>query len=581
MPGMRRIKNGIRLQLQRANLKNAGLMYSKACYSYLPNSIYKYIQLRLLLVFLAWHVLWSRPWSLCGFGCFGWFRRIRNMSLLSGSCSWTLTWFRRSAFCRLSRVVIWPPWEDCRSYSWWYREMVTSQLSDCQQHIPVLTCFFCQSILVSSLVGGSCLLTYCHTRFRDMVWPQSAWMCLVLLDGWFCLKSVFFATSLCGVLVFDCALPPLHPASPRLAPPLRRLPLVTTQLTHTQLVTTQLTHTQLTHTQLVPTQLTHTHTLSTHNLLTHNLLTHNTQLVTTQLTHTHLVHAQLAHTQLAHTQHTTCHHTTYSHTPCPHTTCPHTQLVHTQLTHTHHFAWQAWHLATWTCILRGRRGTWWHPRRKWVHLSQIRPYHTHTQLCHAQSFTAVLHATLSHTTLSNTTLSHTTFSHTSLSHTTLSPTTLSHTHTTLSHTTSSPTTLSHTTLSRTIFVTQLFCTQLFHISLSHTQLCHTHTIFHTHSFVTNNFVIHNSFTHTQLCHRQSFTHTQLFHSQSFTHTTLSLTTFHIQLFHTQLCHTQFSHTTLKMIDPPPSPLSFLLSPCHFNHFFWLLDEIDLRGYPVL
>jgi len=23
-----------------------------------------------------------------------------------------------------------------------------------------------------------------------------------------------------------------------------------------------------------------------------------------------------------------------------------------------HFAWQAWHLATWTCTLHGRRGTW-------------------------------------------------------------------------------------------------------------------------------------------------------------------------------------------------------------------------------
>ena len=28
-----------------------------------------------------------------------------------------------------------------------------------------------------------------------------------------------------------------------------------------------------------------------------------------------------------------------------------------------------------------------------------------------------------------------------------------------------------------------------------------------------------------------------------------------------------SHTIFKMIDPPPSPLSFLLSPCRFNHFF--------------
>ena len=533
MPGMRRIKNGIRLQLQRANLKNAGLMYSKACYSYLPNSIYKYIQLRLLLVFLAWHVLWSRPWSLCGFGCFGWFRRIRNMSLLSGSCSWTLTWFRRSAFCRLSRVVIWPPWEDCRSYSWWYREMVTSQLSDCQQHIPVLTCFFCQSILVSSLVGGSCLLTYCHTRFRDMVWPQSAWMCLVLLDGWFCLKSVFFATSLCGVLVFDCALPPLHPASPRLAPPLRRLPLVTTQLTHNLSPHNLLTHNLLTH-NLSPHNLL-THTLSTHNLLTHNLLTHNTQLVTTQLTHTHLVHAQLAHTQLTHTQHTTCHHTTYSHTPCPHTTCPHTQLVHTQLTHTHHFAWQAWHLATWTCILRGRRGTWWHPRRKWVHLSQIRPYHTHTTLSRT-----IFHSCLTCNSIAHNFVKHNPFAHnffTHLSHTQLCHPQLCHTHTTLSHTTSSPTTLSHTTLSRTIFVT--------HNSFAHN--------FFTYLSLTHNFVTHTqSFTHTALS-QTTLSYTTLSHTHNFvtdnlshTHTTLSLTIFHAHnSFTHNLSHTTLSHTTLS------------------------------------
>ena len=25
-----------------------------------------------------------------------------------------------------------------------------------------------------------------------------------------------------------------------------------------------------------------------------------------------------------------------------------------------HFAWQGWHLVTWTCTLRGRRGSWWH-----------------------------------------------------------------------------------------------------------------------------------------------------------------------------------------------------------------------------
>ena len=119
-----------------------------------------------------------------------------------------------------------------------------------------------------------------------------------------------------------------------------------------------------------------------------------------------------AHTQLTHT-HTTCPRTTYSLTTCPRTTCPHTTYSHTTCTHnlspnnllthnlsphnlsphnllthnllthnllTHnlltavgvagmalgdidlHFARQAWHLVTWTCILRGRRGTygiWW------------------------------------------------------------------------------------------------------------------------------------------------------------------------------------------------------------------------------
>ena len=116
---------------------------------------------------------------------------------------------------------------------------------------------------------------------------------------------------------------------------------------------------------------------------THTQLAHtHTQLVTTQLTHTQLAHT-LVHTQLAHT----CSHTTWPHTTWPHTTYSHTQLDHTQLAHTtttyshttcshnlfthnlhtvagvalgdidHHFAWQAWHLATWTCILRGRRNT--------------------------------------------------------------------------------------------------------------------------------------------------------------------------------------------------------------------------------
>ena len=75
----------------------------------------------------------------------------------------------------------------------------------------------------------------------------------------------------------------------------------------------------------------------------------------------------LSHTPYSHTHtpcpHTTCPHTTYSHT---HTHLVHTQLVHTQLTHTHHFACQAWHLATSTITLRDRRGTWRHGRASCV-----------------------------------------------------------------------------------------------------------------------------------------------------------------------------------------------------------------------
>ena len=52
-----------------------------------------------------------------------------------------------------------------------------------------------------------------------------------------------------------------------------------------------------------------------------------------------------------------------THTTCPHTTCPHTSCHHTTCSHTtchFYFAWQARRLATSTCTLRGRRGTWRH-----------------------------------------------------------------------------------------------------------------------------------------------------------------------------------------------------------------------------
>ena len=162
----------------------------------------------------------------------------------------------------------------------------------------------------------------------------------------------FFPTSLCGVLVFGCALPPLRSRSRPLPPP-------------------------SSHTQRVRTQLTHTHNLSTHNLSPHNLLTHNL------LTHNMFTH-------------------NFTHT---HNLSPHNLLTHSTWRHGHafcvagvalivlgwlwwrawaplgavvaaavcvagmalrdidlRFAWQAWHFATSTFTLRGRRGTWRHGR---------------------------------------------------------------------------------------------------------------------------------------------------------------------------------------------------------------------------
>ena len=78
-------------------------------------------------------------------------------------------------------------------------------------------------------------------------------------------ETRFFPTSLCGVLVFGCALPPAFSSSSS-----------SSSSPHTQLTDTQLTHTQLTHTQLT----------CSHRQFAHTQLAH-TQLVHTQLTHTH------------------------------------------------------------------------------------------------------------------------------------------------------------------------------------------------------------------------------------------------------------------------------------------------------
>ena len=127
--------------------------------------------------------------------------------------------------------------------------------------------------------------------------------------------SIFFPTSLCGVLVLG-----LHSR-------LLLLPLPSSSTSSTS-------HTTL---------LTHLVNLSSHN----NLLTHNsthTQLYTHNSTHTTLLPPRLVHT--------TCHHTT-----CHHTTGSHMDR----------------HLVTWIITLRGRRGMalgwlWW---RAWVPVDAV------------------------------------------------------------------------------------------------------------------------------------------------------------------------------------------------------------------
>ena len=153
------------------------------------------------------------------------------------------------------------------------------------------------------------------------------------------------------------------------------------------------------------------------------------------------------------------------------------------------FTWQAWHLATSTFVLRGRRSTSGTGIGLVTTLSHTIFHthlcHTHTQLCHTPSFTHIF--VIYH--LSYTTLSHTIF-HTHLCHIP------SFIHNVVTHH------LPHTSLSHTIFHTHLGYTSSF-----------------THNFVTHHLshisLLHTIF-HTQLCHTPSFTH-NLFTYNLFTH----------------------------------------------------------------
>ena len=184
--------------------------------------------------------------------------------------------------------------------------------------------------------------------------------------GWSLVFLAFSPTSLCGVLVFGCALPP---ASSCLPPP-PTLNLLTHNLPAHNLSThTTCSHTTCSQHNLLTHNFSHTHSLPTHNLLAHNLLTklnHTHNLSTHNLfthhilTHHILTHNLPTHNWLTHNLLTpTCQHTTYSHTACSHTTCPHTHLTRTQLTMLTHDL-TTHNLATSTFTSRGRRGTWRH-----------------------------------------------------------------------------------------------------------------------------------------------------------------------------------------------------------------------------
>ena len=262
----------------------------------------------------------------------------------------------------------------CLPLSEWHSSAVEGALAWCR------TCNYCNTLDLLTM-------DFHHCRSKQQEQKQKAARLKYLGE----ITARYFPTSLCGVLVFGCALPP-GPASP---PP--QLAHTTcshilchhttchhttcqhttcsphnlfththttcshthTTCTHTHNLHTHTTchHTTCSHTQLAHTHTTYSHThkllphnLSPHNLSPHNLSTHN--LLTTQLVHTH-THNLFTHTQLAHT-HTTCTHTqlvttqlAHTHTTCTHThnllthtqiahhtTCTHTQLVTTQLTHT-------------------------------------------------------------------------------------------------------------------------------------------------------------------------------------------------------------------------------------------------------
>ena len=207
-----------------------------------------------------------------------------------------------------------------------------------------------------------------------------------------------------------------------------------------------------------------------------------------------------------------------------------------------HFAWQAWHLATWTSTLRGRRGTYGTLRGRrgtWRHGP---PLYGLLPLVH-------------------TTCPHTTCPHTTCPHTYLSTHILAHTHLA---------TGSHTNLSSHNLLTH----GLVHTQLSHTQLDNLLTqlagvaassLLSTHNLSSHNLFTYNwptsKLAHTHLCNfLTTCPHTTCSHT-TYSHTTCSPHNFlTLNLF----THDLLTHGFLVAhANPSPSLFSFLLNfPCH-------------------
>ena len=317
--------------------------------------------------------------------------------------------------------------------------------------------------------------------------------------------------------------------------------LVTTQLAHTQLAHTQHVHTQLySHTQLVPTQLTHTQHLATWTcILRGRRGTYRTGLA--------LVARLGPVGRRGRRRRLRGRHGTSRHRP---SLCmAGVALRDIDL----HFAWQAWHLATWTCILRGRRGTY----RTWLALvARLGPVGRRGRRLHGRRGTSRHRPSLC-------VASERAFCVAGVALIVLgwlwwrawAP---------LGAVVAAAVCVAGMAL-RDIdlhFAWQAW--HLWHLQLVHLllqQLMHIHTA-HIHACT-------HTHTHAVSCTILSHTHTHHFYA----------------LLHTLLSRTSLRHTFVAHADPSPSLISFLHFPSHlylsFAAYWTTLEEVDMWGYPVL